>query len=112
MYELINAQGGVGTSVSARMGLYQLDKSQVCLIDSGTGGRRQESRENFERKRLVLACIVNTHSHADHIGATNAYSRAPAAGCSRQGAEAAVTRQPSRAHPAAGISPGELRTNS
>lgn len=70
MYELIQ----VGTNSfyiqsPAKIGLYRLNDTDVCLIDSGNdkdAGRKV--RQILDKNGWNLTAIYNTHSNADHIG--------------------------------------------
>ena len=70
MYELIQ----VGPSsyyiqCPAKIGLFRLNGSEVCLIDSGSdkdAGRKV--RQILDANGWSLTAIYNTHSNADHIG--------------------------------------------
>lgn len=53
----------------AKVGLWKLNETDVCLIDSGSdkdAGRR--ILRNINEQGWNLKAIYNTHSHADHIG--------------------------------------------
>ena len=70
MYELV--QVGERTyyiDCPSKIGIYRLDDERVCLIDSGN------DKDAGKKVLKVLAgkgwrpeMILNTHSHADHIG--------------------------------------------
>ncbi|MEW9122461.1 MAG: MBL fold metallo-hydrolase [Thermotaleaceae bacterium] len=70
MYELI--QVGEKTyyiHCPVRMGIYQINNKDVCLIDSGNdkeAGKKVQKIINENGWNLKM--IINTHSHADHIG--------------------------------------------
>ena len=53
----------------ARIGLYRISETEVCLIDSGSdkdAGRNV--RQILDKNGWKLTAIYNTHSNADHIG--------------------------------------------
>lgn len=70
MYELI--QVGEKTyyiNCPARMGIYKLDETRVCLIDSGNDKEAgKKVLKILAANNWTLGMIINTHSHADHIG--------------------------------------------
>ncbi len=74
MFELIQvAENTYYISNPSKIGVYRLNNTDVCLIDSGISkdtGKRILKVINAQGWRI--RCIINTHSHADHIGA-NAY---------------------------------------
>ncbi len=70
MYELI--QVGKKTfyiACPAKVGIYQIDDSNVCLIDSGSDkDAAKKVYKVLQEKNWNVKMIINTHSHADHIG--------------------------------------------
>ena len=52
------------------IGFYLLNNQEVCLVDTGNGKDYGKIIEKIlENCNWHLKCIINTHSHADHIGA-------------------------------------------
>ena len=79
----------------AKIGLYRLDESEVCFIDSGNdkdAGRKL--RQLLDKQGWKLRAIYNTHANADHIGG-NRYLQAQT-GCRiyAPGIDCAITRHP------------------
>ncbi len=70
MYELVQlAENSYYIQSPAKMGLVQLNDTDVCLIDSGNdkeAGRKV--RQILDANNWHLKAIFNTHSNADHIG--------------------------------------------
>lgn len=70
MYELM--QVGDKTyyiNCPARMGIFKIDETRVCLIDSGNDKETgKKVLKILASKSWTLEMIINTHSHADHIG--------------------------------------------
>lgn len=70
MYELV--QAGEKTyyiECPAKMGLYRMNESEVCLIDSGNDkDAGKKALKIIEGQGLQLSMIINTHFHADHMG--------------------------------------------
>lgn len=70
MYELIQAsERSYYIQSPAKIGLVQLNETDVCLIDSGSdkdAGRKV--RQILDARGWRLTAIYNTHSNADHIG--------------------------------------------
>ncbi len=70
MYELIRAgERTYYINCPAKIGIYQINDTEVCLIDSGNdkdAGKKVLRILNANHWSLKM--ILNTHSHADHIG--------------------------------------------
>ncbi len=70
MYELEQAgQDSFYIQSPAKIGLFRMNETDVCLIDSGSdkeAGRKV--RQILDRNNWHLTAIFNTHSNADHIG--------------------------------------------
>lgn len=96
MYELMQVSGNsYYIQCPAKIGLYKLSDTEVCLIDSGNdkaAGRKV--RQLLDANGWHLKAIYNTHSHADHIGG-NKYLQAQT-GCRiyASGIECDFTRHP------------------
>ena len=53
----------------AKIGLIRLNEKDVCLIDSGNDkDAAKKVLKIFEQQGWKLTMVINTHSHADHIG--------------------------------------------
>lgn len=79
----------------AKIGLYRLNESDVCLIDSGNDKQAgRKVRQLLDANGWHLTAIYNTHSNADHIGG-NKYLQAQT-GCKiyAPGIECDFTRHP------------------
>lgn len=70
MYELI--QVGERTyyiECPTKIGIFLLNETEVCLIDSGNDkDTAKKVLKILDEKGWELNSIINTHSHADHIG--------------------------------------------
>lgn len=70
MYDLI--QAGANTyyiDCPAKVGIYQLSEGHVCLVDSGSDvSAARKIRQRLTEREWHVDYIINTHSHADHIG--------------------------------------------
>ncbi len=57
----------------AKIGLYKINETDVCLIDSGNDkSAASKVLKQIEANGWNLKIIINTHSHSDHVGG-NAY---------------------------------------
>ena len=74
MYELIHLKENTYYfECPARVGVYRLDDTHVCLIDSGsTKDAAKRMKRRLDEMGWEVSFILVTHSHADHIGG-NAY---------------------------------------
>lgn len=70
MYELI--QVGENTfyiDCPAKIGVYRISDSEAILIDSGSDkDAAKKVLKHFDANGWNLSLVINTHSHADHIG--------------------------------------------
>ncbi|MFI3173754.1 MAG: MBL fold metallo-hydrolase [Bacillota bacterium] len=70
MYELCQvSDSSYYMNAPTKVGIVKLSENEVCLIDSGSdkdAGRKV--RQILDKENWELKCILNTHSHADHIG--------------------------------------------
>lgn len=113
MYELCRAgENTYFVDCPAKIGVYVRPGGRACLIDSGGDrGAGKRALRILQEQGWELEAVINTHSHADHIGG-NRYLQAQT-GCRvfADGLEAAVIGQPVL-EPAClygGCPPGALR---
>lgn len=96
MYELIQiGDKSYYINCPSKIGVYQQTETEVYLIDSGNDkDAGKKVRRILEEKGWTLKGIMNTHSHADHVGG-NAYLQQQT-GCKvfAGGIEAAFTEDP------------------
>ena len=50
------------------IGIHFTDDGRMYLIDTGSKGDGEKIDEILSREGWVPSCIVNTHTHIDHIG--------------------------------------------
>ena len=50
------------------IGIYFTDDGRMYLIDTGSEGDGEKIDEILNREGWVPSCIINTHTHIDHIG--------------------------------------------
>lgn len=96
MYELIQVGAhSYYIQSPAKIGLYQLNEREVCLIDSGNdkeAGRKV--LRLLEAQNWHLSAIINTHSNADHIGGNHYLSEKTGCPIFASGIEQAFTCHP------------------
>lgn len=96
MYELVQAgPQSFYLDAPAKIGIYLAEGNRVYLIDSGgdkDSGRK--ARQVLEKNGWTLAGILNTHSHADHIGGNRYLQNQTGCRVYASGIEAAFTRYP------------------
>ncbi len=70
MFDLIQAGERTWyTDSPTIIGIYQLDHSHVCLIDTGEAqADALEIQKILDHKNWKLSFIINTHTHIDHLG--------------------------------------------
>lgn len=96
MYELVQVSGqSYYIQSPAKIGLFRINDTDVCLIDSGNdkdAGRK--IRQILDKNGWNLTAVYNTHSNADHIGG-NKYLQGQT-GCKlyAPGIECAFTQYP------------------
>ncbi len=50
------------------IGIHFTDDGRMYLIDTGSKGDGEKIDEILSREGWVPSCIINTHTHIDHIG--------------------------------------------
>ena len=70
MYELIQvAENSYYIQSPAKIGIFKLNETEVCLIDSGNDkDAGKKVKKVLDANGWSLKAIYNTHSNADHIG--------------------------------------------
>lgn len=70
MYELVRAgERTYYIEAPAKIGVYKMDENRVCLIDSGSDkDTAKKILKILDAEGWQLDRVINTHSHADHIG--------------------------------------------
>lgn len=95
MYELIQAAANTYyIDCPAKMGLW-VDGSAACLIDAG--GDKDAAKKALKiiaAQGWTLKAVINTHSHADHIGGNQHLQKATGCMVYAPGIEADFTRHP------------------
>lgn len=96
MYELMQVgEKSYYINCPAKMGIYKINENHVCLIDSGNdkdAGRKV--LKLLDEKGWTLKMILNTHSHADHIGGNSFLQTRTDCAIYTVGLETAFTQYP------------------
>lgn len=96
MYELVQvSEKCYYINCPAKIGVYVSDKDHVYLVDSGndkSAGRK--IRQILDKNGWHLVAILNTHSHADHIGGNHYLQSQTGCKVYSGGIEAAFTKYP------------------
>lgn len=96
MYELIQvSEQCYYINSPAKIGIYNPKGNDVYLIDSGNDkSAGKKVRQIIEKKNWNLLGILNTHSHADHIGGNQYLQNHTGCKVFSSGIEAAFTKYP------------------
>lgn len=97
MFELINVKGNTYYIENpAKIGLYKLNETDVCLIDTGNDkdAGRKILNKILKPEGLNLKYIINTHSNADHIGGNEFLQKRTGCKIFTVGAEKLFTEKP------------------
>lgn len=96
MYELIQVGArSYYVDCPVKMGIYQINDSEVCLIDSGLDkDAGKKILKLLDQKGWKLTVIINTHSHADHIGGNHLLQQRTGCKIFAKGLEKAYTECP------------------
>ncbi len=96
MYELVQVGAkSYYLNCPAKIGIYRLNATDVYLVDSGNdkdAGRKV--RQILARNGWRLKAILNTHSHADHIGGNQYLQKQTACKIFANGIEKDFARHP------------------
>jgi glyoxylase-like metal-dependent hydrolase (beta-lactamase superfamily II) len=113
MYELVQVgDRSFFINCPAKIGIYLADGNSVWLIDSGNDkDAGKKARQIIEKNGWTLRGILNTHSHADHIGGNRYLQEQTGCKVFAGGIEAAFTSNPvlEPAYLYGGYPPQELR---
>ena len=96
MYELCNLTGNTYyINCPAKIGLYVENDSSAYLIDSGNDkDAGKKVKKILEENNWNLKAIINTHSHADHIGGNKYLQNTYSCKIYAKGIERAFTDSP------------------
>ncbi len=79
----------------SKSGLFRIGGSEVCLIDGGShSDAAKKILRILESNNWTLRCILNTHSHADHIGGNKLLRERTGCRIYAPGIDCAFTRHP------------------
>lgn len=96
MYELI--QAGARTyyiDCPVKIGVFLLDGSRACLIDGGSGkDAAKKALKLLDARGWALSCVINTHSHGDHIGGNQLLQKRTGCKIFARGIERSFTLDP------------------
>lgn len=96
MYELI--QAGARTyyiDCPVKMGVFLLDGSHACLFDGGSGkDAAKKALKLLDARGWSLSCVINTHSHGDHIGGNQLLQKRTGCKIFAKGIERSFTLNP------------------
>ncbi|MDR0648743.1 MAG: MBL fold metallo-hydrolase [Synergistaceae bacterium] len=77
----------------SKIGVCVYEGGRACLIDSGMeDGHGKRALEIIEERGWTLGMIINTHSHADHVGGNRYLQEATGCPAYAAGADAAIIR--------------------
>lgn len=95
MYELVNVKNNTYyVNCPAKIGVY-VDGNYAYLIDSGNDkDAGKKVKRILDEMGLTLKAIINTHSHADHIGGNNFLQKQTDCKIYAKGIEKAFTLSP------------------
>lgn len=51
-----------------KFGIYKTGENSVCVIDTGFEGEGEKIDEIISARGWSIECIINTHTHIDHVG--------------------------------------------
>lgn len=78
---------------ASKMGICLYGSGKACLVDSGMGdGHGKLALEIIEGRGWTLGMIINTHSHADHVGGNRFLQEATGCPAYAEGIEASIIK--------------------
>ncbi len=96
MYELIQIRSNTYyMECPAKIGLYRISDTEVCLIDSGSDkDAAKKVLRHLNENGWTLRSILITHSHADHVGGCAFLSERTGCGVYAPEGDLSFTRHP------------------